>query len=147
MKITESKIRQIIREEARRVLREGAFPEEVEAVYGKPTPSGSGRPRVELEDYLSTVGGKSLVAAVNGAIDSALEKDEKPSSEDVIHRLSDEHFNMLPESDADAIHELLDAVLDDEWDPSVSDYARDIEDTNRELGHWSHFVSPRGGHR
>jgi hypothetical protein len=38
MKLTESKIRRIINEEAKRVLREGAFPEEIEAVYGKPPP-------------------------------------------------------------------------------------------------------------
>jgi hypothetical protein len=38
MRLTESKIRRIINEEAKRALREGAFPEEVEAVYGKPPP-------------------------------------------------------------------------------------------------------------
>lgn len=38
MRISESAIRRIIKEEAKRVMREGAFPEEVEAVYGKPPP-------------------------------------------------------------------------------------------------------------
>jgi len=46
MKLTESKIRRIIKEEAKRVMREGAFPEEVEAVYGKPPP--------EMEDEFSS---------------------------------------------------------------------------------------------
>ena len=35
MRIKESMIRRIIKEEAKRVLREGSFPEEIEAVYGK----------------------------------------------------------------------------------------------------------------
>jgi len=46
MSLSESKIRRIISEEAKRVLREGAFPEEVEAVYGKPPP--------EMEDEFSS---------------------------------------------------------------------------------------------
>ena len=39
MRLNESTIRRIIKEEAKRVMREGSFPEEVEAVYGKEPPS------------------------------------------------------------------------------------------------------------
>jgi len=39
MRLKESTIRRIIKEEAKRVMREGAFPEEVEAVYGEEPPS------------------------------------------------------------------------------------------------------------
>ena len=46
MRLKESVIRRIIKEEAKRVMREGAFPEEVEAVYGKPPP--------EMEDEFSS---------------------------------------------------------------------------------------------
>jgi len=35
MRVKESMIRRIIKEEAKRVLREGSFPEEIEAVYGE----------------------------------------------------------------------------------------------------------------
>lgn len=46
MRLKESVIRRIIKEEAKRVIREAAFPEEVEAVYGKPPP--------EMEDEFSS---------------------------------------------------------------------------------------------
>lgn len=46
MRLKESVIRRIIKEETKRVMREGAFPEEVEAVYGKPPP--------EMEDEFSS---------------------------------------------------------------------------------------------
>jgi hypothetical protein len=46
MRLKESVIRKIIKEEAKRVMREAAFPEEVEAVYGKPPP--------EMEDEFSS---------------------------------------------------------------------------------------------
>ena len=39
MRVKESMIRRIIKEEAKRVLREGSFPEEIDAVYGKEPPS------------------------------------------------------------------------------------------------------------
>jgi hypothetical protein len=39
MRVKESMIRRIIKEEAKRVLREGSFPEEIEAVYGEEPPS------------------------------------------------------------------------------------------------------------
>ena len=39
MRLNESTIRRIIKEEAKRVMREGSFPEEVETVYGKEPPS------------------------------------------------------------------------------------------------------------
>lgn len=38
MRFAESMIRRIIKEEATRVLCEGSFPEEIEAVYGSPPP-------------------------------------------------------------------------------------------------------------
>ena len=39
MRISESMIRRIIKEEAKRAMSEGSFPEEIEAVYGKEPPS------------------------------------------------------------------------------------------------------------
>lgn len=51
MRISESKIRRIISQEAKRIMREGAFPEEVEAVYGKQPP--------EMEDEFSSFGSHS----------------------------------------------------------------------------------------
>ena len=39
MRVKESMIRRIIKEEAKRVLREGSFPEEIESVYGEEPPS------------------------------------------------------------------------------------------------------------
>ena len=47
MRISESMIRRIINEETKRVLREGSFPEEIEAVYGEEPPS-------EMEDEFSS---------------------------------------------------------------------------------------------
>jgi len=61
MKMKESKIRRIIMEEAKRVLREGAFPEELEAAYGKPPPEMHGEssskmdPTGLVEKYMTNI--------------------------------------------------------------------------------------------
>lgn len=148
MKINESKIRQIIREEAHRVLREGAFPEE----NGEAPPEMGGSPREELESYLMDNGDSELVDAVMSAIDAALDRSmnsgEAPTSEDVTFNLSDEMLDMIPERDEDDWHEMLDAVLKDEFDPGAFEEAEadreSEEETHRDLGHPSRFLPSRG---
>ena len=217
MKINESKIRQIIREEARRVLREGekpegdpsdpsyrsamrryyksqeqgdepkrpsvghgrfpgmdddlepdpiprmwfdqgrddldegAFPEEIEAVYGEAPPEMGGSPREELESYLMDNGDSELVDAVMSAIDAALgramDSGEPPNSEDVTFNLSDKILDMIPDGDEDDWHAMLDAVLEDEFDSGAFEEAEadreSEEETRRDLGHSSNFIPSR----
>jgi hypothetical protein len=138
MRISESRIRQIIREEARRVLREGS-------------PAGMGEsPRQKLIDYLEKNGGDELVSAVldeiDHALDRATDRDEPPTSEDVTFNLSDAIINMIPADDENEWHEMLDAVLKDEFEPDDGDY-ESTRETERDLGHWSNFIPPRGSNR
>ena len=218
MKINESKIRQIIREEARRVLREGekpegdpsdpsyrsamrryykaqqepepkrrtsglsrfpgmddddldpdpipavwfnrnrddldegAFPEEIEGVYGKAPPERGGSPREKLESYLMDNGDSELVDAVMSTVDAALDdardSGRSPDSEDVTFNLSDEILDMIPDGDEDDWHAMLDAVLKYEFDPDAFEEAEadreSEEETRRDLGHPSRFLPSRG---
>lgn len=150
MKINESRIRQIIREEARRVLREGSFPEEVTDTYGEAPPEKGGSPRQKLIRYLEKNGGDELVKAVLDKIDYALDlatdRGEPPNSEDVTFKLPDEIIDMIPEDDENEWHEMLDAVLEDEFEPDDGDY-ESTRETERDLGHWSNFIPPRGSNR
>jgi hypothetical protein len=133
-------------------LDEGAFPEEIEGVYGKAPPEMVGSPRAKLESYLVDNGGEELVDAVMSAVDSALKRamdkgDEAPTSEDVTFNLSDETLDMIPEGDEDEWHEMLDAVLEDEFDAGAfeeSEADRESEEeTRRDLGHSSNFIPSR----
>jgi hypothetical protein len=210
MRITESKIRQILREEARRVLREMERPvgdpsdpsyrsamrqyyrslEEPEMRKDRdPAPmrrfpgsyddDGSededdralrvmlgpehddldegafpemgGSPRAKLESYLMDNGGEELVDAVMSAVDSALKRamdkgDEAPASEDVTFNLSDETLDMIPEDDQDEWHEMLDAVLEDEFEADDGDY-ESTRETERDLSHPSNFIPSRRSNR
>ena len=132
-------------------LDESAFPEEIEGVYGKSPPERGGSPREKLESYLMDNGSEELVDAVMSAVDSALKRamdkgDEAPTSEDVTFNLSDEMLDMIP--DEDEWHEMLDAVLEDEFDPDAfeeSEADRESEEeTRRDLGHPSRFLPSRG---
>ena len=147
MRISESRIREILREEARRVLRES---EESEATYGEAPSEMGGSPRQKLIRYLERHGGEELVAAVEKKIDAALEnatdRDEPPTSEDVTFNLSDDILDMIPTDDENEWHEMLDAVLKDEFESDDGDY-ESTRETERDLGHWSNFIPPRGSNR
>ena len=71
--------------------------------------------------------------------------DEAPTSEDVTFNLSDEMLDMIP--DEDEWHEMLDAVLEDEFDPDAfeeSEADRESEEeTRRDLSHSSNFIPSR----
>jgi len=138
MKINESRIRQIIREEARRVLREGS-------------PAGmGGSPRQKLIDYLEKNGGEELVSAVLDKIDYVLDlaadRDELPNSEDVTFKLPNEIIDMIPEDDENEWHEMLNAVLEDEFEPDDGEY-ESTRATERDLNRSSNFIPPRGSNR
>lgn len=107
-------------------------------------------PREKLESYLMDSGGGELVDAVMSAVDSALKRamdkgDEAPTSEDVTFNLSDEMLDMIP--DEDEWHEMLDAVLEDEFDSDAfeeSEADRESEEeTRRDLSHPSNFIPSR----
>jgi hypothetical protein len=133
-------------------LDEGAFPEEIEGVYGKAPPERGGSPREKLESYLMDNGNSELVDAVMSTVDAALERamdsGERPNSEDVTFNLSDEILDMIPDGDEDNWHEMLDAVLKDEFDPDAFEEAEadreSEEETRRDLSHSSRFLPSRG---
>jgi hypothetical protein len=131
-------------------LDEGAFPEEIEGVYGKAPPEMGGSPRQRLIRYLKRHGGEELVAAVEKKIDAALEnaadRDEAPTSEDVTFNLSDDILDMIPEDDQDEWHEMLDAVLEDEFEADDGDY-ESTRETERDLSHPSNFIPSRRSNR
>jgi hypothetical protein len=135
MKITESKIRQIIREEARRVLREGSFPEEIEAVYGKAPPershrSARGSSEDNLRDFLlGLLGGgikhrdeaQVIIDMIYGLCDKWAQEDPEtvfePDAEEVWQKLQDEYddyamLNMI-EGDMDTFDRLVNAFIKD----------------------------------
>ena len=109
-------------------------------------------PREKLESYLMDNGGEELVDVVMSAIDSALERamdsGERPDSENVTFNLSDEILDMIPDGDEDDWHEMLDAVLKDEFDPDAFEEAEadreSEEETRRDLSHSSRFLPSRG---
>jgi hypothetical protein len=138
MRISESRIRQIIREEARRVLREGS-------------PTGMSKsPRQKLISYLEKNGGEELVSAVldkiDHVLDRATDRREAPTSEDVTFNLSDDILDMVPEDDQDEWHEMLDAVLEDEFEADDGDY-ESTRETERDLSHPSNFIPSRRSNR
>lgn len=109
-------------------------------------------PREKLESYLMDHGGKSLVdavmSAVDGAIDRAMYKGESPTSEDVTFNIADKMLDMIPEGDEDEWHEMIEAVLDDEFDMSDFEEAEaereSEEETRRDLSRPSNFIPSRG---
>jgi hypothetical protein len=133
-------------------LDEGAFPEEIEGVYGKAPPERGGSPREKLESYLMDNGDSELVDAVMSTVDAALERamdsGERPNSEDVTFNLSDEILDMIPDGDEDDWHAMLDAVLEGEFDPDTFAEAEadreSEEETRRDLSHPSRFLPSRG---
>jgi len=135
MKITESKIRQIIREEARRVLREGSFPEEIEAVYGEAPPerphrSGRASPEQALRDHLiGLLGGgvkhrdeaEIIIGMIRDLCDKWAQEDPEtvfePDAEEVWQKLQDEYddygvLNMI-EEDMETFDHLVNAFIKD----------------------------------
>lgn len=111
----------------------------------------SSSPREKLESYLLDHGDERLVdavmSAIDGALDRAMDKGESPTSEDVTFNISDKMLDLIPQDDDDEWHEMIEAVLDDEFDMSDFEAAEAErereEETRRDLGHWSNFIPSR----
>ena len=84
MRLNESAIRRIIKEEAKRALREGSFPEEIEAVYGSPPP--------EMDEDLPEMDFDSIVERYTIDIKDLLDRgaaDPGSTSDEVMDMIDD----------------------------------------------------------
>lgn len=102
MRINESSVRRIIREEAHRVMLEGGG--EPEHAYGEERPSYSFRPREELGDFLRSIDAGPLVPIVDKAIDLALGEQDMPGAK-----------NFLRGIFTDRIADLIEDVVEEEF--------------------------------
>jgi hypothetical protein len=145
MKITENKIRQIIREEAHRALRESSFPGE--APPEGPRRSGHARSEQALRDYLaSLVGGgfkrrdeaEVIIWIIRDLCDEWTEGNSEIVFEPAVYvwqKLQDEYddYGMLSmiEEDVETFDRLVNAFVKDTCGEAVLQRSRSVFGTRR----------------